>query len=547
MLYQGTLQHRIIRIQNLTQPEQLMALVNLVMPKMGESIMEATIIKWSKKVGEKIGQDETVLEIATDKVDSEVPSPAEGVLVELKYKEGDVVPVGEVIAVIDNAAVSAAAPAPVSVPAAAPVHAQPSVPVMQPTPMPVPTPGLTVSTPLPVHAAHQVGVSQALAATVLQPAVHGTGNGAGSKGRFYSPLVLNIAREESIGMDELDRIPGTGQEGRVTKKDILDYIQSGRQAAAPAAQYAPSPVAQPATYATPVAPVAPSAAPLAPSTPAPAPAPSAPVAKAPAGTPTSGTHVITVEGQSAAAAAKKRSFSISGDMEVIEMDRMRRMISENMVYSMHTSPHVTSFVEADVTSIVQWRDRNKTAFEKKYNEKITFTPIFIQAVARALRDYPMVNIAVDGDKIILRKDINVGMAVALPTGNLIVPVIKRADQLNLQGLTKQVNDLTARGRAGKLTMDDLENGTYTLSNVGSFGNVMGTPIIMQPQCAILAVGAIRKKPAVLETPQGDVIAVRHMMFLSHSYDHRVIDGMLGGSFVRRVADYLEQWDPEMAV
>jgi 2-oxoglutarate dehydrogenase E2 component (dihydrolipoamide succinyltransferase) len=514
-----------------------MALVNLVMPKMGESIMEATIIKWNKNVGDRIGQDETVLEIATDKVDSEVPSPTDGTITELKYKAGDVVPVGEVIAVIDTAAKGSAPTA------AAPVAAAPA-----PAPAPVAPAPVAAPVAAPVSAiAPAVGVNGGMASAMMAEP---------SRGRFYSPLVLNIARQEGIGMDELDRLPGTGQEGRVTKKDILDYVQGGRRAAQPASA--------PATYTAPAAPAPAYTAPVfaeppkpiqvdiqAPPTAAPAAAAKAPEApaapKAPSGTAHSGNYVITVEGQSSAAANKKRTFSISGDTEIIEMDRMRKMISENMVYSKHTSPHVTSWVEADVTNIVLWRERNKKQFEKTYNEKLTYTPMFMMALARALRDFPMVNIAVDGDKIILRKDINLGMAVALPSGNLIVPVVKKADQLNLAGMARGVNDLTNRGRNGKLTMDDLENGTYTLSNVGSFGNLMGTPIIMQPQVAILAVGAIKKKPAVLETPQGDVIAVRHMMFLSHSYDHRVVDGMLGGSFVRRVADYLEQWDLDMPV
>lgn len=515
-----------------------MALVNLVMPKMGESIMEATIIKWNKNVGDHIGQDETVLEIATDKVDSEVPSPTDGIITELKYKAGDVVPVGEVIAIIDNAA-KGSAPA-----AHAPVAAAPA-----PAPAPMPMAPAPVAAPVaaPIAAiAPAVGVNGGMAGAMMAEP---------NRGRFYSPLVLNIARQEGISMDELDRLPGTGQEGRVTKKDILDYVQGGRRApaAAPAAYMAPAAPAPAYTapvFAEPPKPIQveiqapPTSAPA----PAPAPkAPEAPAAKAPSGATHSGNYVITVEGQSTAAANKKRTFSISGETEIIEMDRMRKMISDNMVYSKHTSPHVTSWVEADVTNIVLWREKNKKQFEKTYNEKLTFTPIFMLALTRALRDFPMVNIAVDGDKIVVRKDINLGMAVALPSGNLIVPVIKKADMLNLAGMARSVNDLTNRGRAGKLTMDDLENGTYTLSNVGSFGNLMGTPIIMQPQVAILAVGAIKKKPAVLETPQGDVIAVRHLMFLSHSYDHRVVDGALGGSFVRRVADYLEQWDLDMPV
>ena len=325
-------------------------------------------------------------------------------------------------------------------------------------------------------------------------------------------------------MDELERIAGTGSEGRVTKKDILDYVAAKQSGVVTAPALAPAPVSAPApiSYTPPVV-TTQVATPVAVAE-APAPSVSAP-----------------------AAAPAKKPLSINGEYDIVEMDRMRKMIAANMVASKQTSPHVTSFVEADVTPLVQWRERNKEAFEKKYRTKLTFTPVFAEAIARALRDFPMVNIAVDGDKILVRKDINIGMAVALPTGNLIVPTIRNADRLNLPGLAAVVNDLSARARVGKLMPDDVADGTYTFSNVGTFGNVMGTPIILQPQCAVLALGAIRKKPAVLETPQGDVIAVRHMMFLSHSYDHRVIDGMLGGTFVRRVADYLEAFDPEREV
>jgi 2-oxoglutarate dehydrogenase E2 component (dihydrolipoamide succinyltransferase) len=493
-----------------------MARVDLVMPKMGESIMEATIIRWSKAPGDTIKADETVLEIATDKVDSEVPSPTAGTLAELKYKEGDVVPVGAVIAVIETSVSVAASPAPSAPMPAAPAP-QPEVQRSVAAPAPIP-----VAASIPTY---QPQLTSAVAS--YSNGGHGGGNGA-SAGRFYSPLVLNIARQERIGMDELERIPGSGSEGRVTKKDILDYVsaRSGGVVMSPASApltvaYAPAPA--PIQYAPPVnltppveAPV--EAAPVAPSAPA---APSA--------------------------APKKKPVSINGEYDIVEMDRMRRMIAENMVASKHTAPHVTSFVEADVTSIVQWREANKDAFEKKYKQKLTFTPLFAWALARALRDFPMVNIAVDGTNILVRKDINLGMAVALPSGNLIVPTIRHADRLNLPGLATTINELTAKARTGKLAPDDVTDGSYTFSNVGTFGNVMGTPIILQPQCAVMALGAIRKKPAVLETPQGDVIAVRHMMFLSHSYDHRVIDGMLGGTFVRRVADYLEGWDPEAEV
>jgi 2-oxoglutarate dehydrogenase E2 component (dihydrolipoamide succinyltransferase) len=449
-----------------------MAKVELVMPKMGESIMEATILKWAKQVGDKIEEDETILEIATDKVDSEIPSPTEGVLTEILFEVDDVVPVGTVIAIIQtDAAEAASAPAP-SAPAAeaAPTPA-PAAPTPTPPVAPAPS-GASTSTPAPTPSK----------ATV-------TSSGT----RFYSPLVKSIAKKENIGQAELDAIPGSGANGRVTKKDIMAYLANrgaqGHSTSAPAVAPAMAAVAA-----------------------------SASIAAAPAA-------------------------SLSGSDELIQMDRMRKLIADHMVMSVQTSPHVTSFVEADVTNIVRWRNANKEAFKAKYGEKITFTPLIMEAVIKAIRDFPMVNVSVvDGDKIKVHKDINLGMAAALPTGNLIVPVIKNADHLNLAGLTKQVNDLAGRARANKLKPEDIQGGTYTLTNVGTFGNVMGTPIINQPQAAILAAGAIRKKPAVLETEHGDVIAVRHMMFLSHSYDHRVVDGFLGGSFVRRVADYLEAFD-----
>jgi 2-oxoglutarate dehydrogenase E2 component (dihydrolipoamide succinyltransferase) len=322
--------------------------------------------------------------------------------------------------------------------------------------------------------------------------------------RFYSPLVLNIARTENISMNELDTIPGTGAEGRVTKRDILAFVQNrGNVSAAPVAPAAPEPTASVAQ----------------------------PVISTPVATP-----------QTTPAPAAKPAVSVSGGDEIIEMDRMRKLIADHMVMSKHTSPHVTSFVEADVTNMVLWRDKAKKVYEKREGEKITFTPMFIECVVKAIKDYPMINVSVDGYNIIKRKNINVGMAAALPSGNLIVPVIKNADMMNLVGLTKMVNDLANRARANKLSPDEIQGGTFTITNVGGFGNVMGTPIINQPQVAIMATGSIKKKPAVLETPMGDVIAIRHMMFLSLSYDHRVVDGSLGGSFLRRIADYMEQWD-----
>jgi 2-oxoglutarate dehydrogenase E2 component (dihydrolipoamide succinyltransferase) len=460
-----------------------MARVELVMPKMGESIIEATILKWVIPVGGMVEQDEPVLEIATDKVDSEVPAPIGGKLLEVLFKEGDVVPVGTIIAILETEAAASTA-------SAAPTNgaAQAQQPVTA------------------VAAAVTAPVATLVAAI---PAAGPLANRS-ENGRFYSPLVLNIARAESVSMGELETLSGTGTGGRVTKKDILAYVRSPRTAA---------PVA-PATQNGGSAPV--KATPPADAKPA----------------------YVPAEGYLSIA---KKSFSHGGNVEIVEMDRMRKMIAENMVYSKHVSAHVTSFVEADVTNIVLWRNRVKNEFEKKYGQKLTFTPIFVEAVAQALREHPMVNVSVDGDKIIVKKDINVGIAVALPTDNLIVPVIRNADRLNLVGLSTVVNDLAARARDGKLKIDELEGGTYTLSNVGTFGNVMGTPVIMQPQVAIMAVGAIRKKPAVIETEMGDFIGVRQFMFLSHSYDHRVVDGALGGRFVRRVADLLESFDPNRAV
>lgn len=450
----------------------------MIMPKMGESIMEGTVLKWLKNVGDTIEQDESVLEVATDKVDTEVPAIQGGVLKEILVQEGDVVAVGAPIAIISTNGEDTAAPAPAAA----------ETPAAAPAPQAVAQPA--------------AASSDGAVAKLDQPA----------SGRFYSPLVLNIAREEGISMQELEYVPGTGKEGRVSKKDILTYVESRKNAP----QQAAAPQAQPQAQ-------APAAAPQA--APAPAAQPQA----------------------QAAPAASKPAASYSGNVEIIEMDRMRKMIADRMVDSKRVSPHVTSFVEADVTNIVNWRNKWKNDYKRREGENLTFTPIFIDAIAKAIKDFPMINVSVDGGNIIRHKDINIGMAVALPSGNLIVPNIKNADQLNLNGLTKKVNDLANRGRINKLTPDDLAGGTYTVSNVGSFGNVMGTPIIMQPQVAIMAVGAIKKKPAVIETPEGDLIGVRHFMFLSHSYDHRVVDGSLGGMFVRRVADYLENFDVNQTI
>lgn len=434
---------------------------------MGESVAEATIIKWVKNEGEAVKADEPIVEIATDKVDSEVPSPEDGILLKRLVNDGDVVQVGQPIAIISaggEAGVATTKETPKT--AAAPVAQKEAV----------------------VEAA---AMAEPLAAELLK---------SGTDDRFYSPLVKNIAKEEKIGAAELASISGTGQGGRVTKTDILAYIEN--RGNIPAAETAP--VAKPST---------------------------------------NGLAAKAQDAPSSATPSKpKAAIAIGPNDEIIEMDRMRKLISEHMVMSKHTSPHVTSFVEADVTNIFQWREKAKKEFEKKHGTKLTFTPIFIEALVKAIKDFPMINVSLDGDKIIKRGDINIGMAAALPTGNLIVPVIKNADGLNLVGLAKKVNDLADRARANKLTPDEIAGGTYTITNVGTFGNVMGTPIINQPQVAILAVGAIRKKPAVIETPSGDFIGIRHQMFLSHSYDHRVVDGALGGSFVRKVADYLEAWD-----
>ncbi len=482
-----------------------MARYEMVMPKLGESIIEATIITWTKKLGEPVQAEETVLEIATDKVDSEVPAPVDGVLHELLFKDGDVVPVGTVIAILETEPASVAAPAPV-------VTAQPAPQPVAPPQPPVfgqmqPAEPIPVANPAVVHA------------LTTEPV----------RGRFYSPLVLNIARQENIAMDELDRMPGTGSEGRVTKQDILAYVaqRKGGTVAAP-----PAPVAAPAAP-----------APVIQSTSAPA----APVQSAPLGKEQSGYVIGATGAPTNGSAAPRKTYSINGPVEIVEMDRMRKLIAENMSYSKHTAAHVTSFVEADVTNLVLWRERVKNDFQKQYGQKLSFTPCFVEVLARVLREMPMLNSSIDGDKIIVKKDINVCLAVALPNGNLIVPSIRKADRLNLAGLATACNDLTERARLNKLMPDDLADGTYTLSNVGTFGNLMGTPIIMQPQVGVLATGAIKKKPAVIETPTGDLIGIRHLMFLSHSYDHRVIDGALGGKFVRRVADLLEEWDLERGI
>ncbi len=427
-----------------------MATVEMLMPKMGESIIEGTILTWLKKEGDNIDQDESVLEVATDKVDTEVPSTHGGILKKILVKEGEVVAVGAPIAIIE-------------------VEEETEINTVEESPEYKASPKEEL-----------LGVAPAQTSAIISNDTKTEGEI--NDDRFYSPLVLSIAKEEKINKSELSTIPGTGKDGRVSKQDMLAYLKNRSEKDIFASKNIPG-----------------------------APSPNV-------------------------------ELNISGQDEIIEMDRMRKMIAQRMVDSKRISAHVTSFVEADMTNIVLWRNKVKDVYKKKEGEALTFTPFFIQAVARAIKDFPMINISVDGEKIIKRKNINIGVAVALPTGNLIVPVIKNADQLNLTGLSKKINDLANRARINKLSPDELVGGTYTVSNVGSFGNVMGTPIIMQPQVAILAVGAIQKKPAVIETPTGDVIAIRHKMFLSHSYDHRVVDGALGGMFVRRVADYLEAFD-----
>lgn len=445
-----------------------MAQFELILPKMGESVAEATITSWLKNEGDFIEAEESVVEVATDKVDSEVPSPVSGTIVKIISNVNDVAQVGAAIAIIETEGSGETEAATESAPAPAP-------------------------SPAVEEVVAEIETQVAAAAQTVAPAAPNAPIAKNSNGRFYSPLVRSMAKEEGIGQAELDQIKGSGKDGRVTKKDVLAYLENGRTA--PAATSAPAPTATPA------------------------PAPSTP--KAPAATP---------------------SITPSAGDEIIEMDRMRKLIADHMVNSVQTSPHVTSFVEADMTKVVLWRNKVKKSFQEKHGEKITFTPIIMEAIVKAIQDFPMINVSIDGSNIIKHGNINVGMAAALPSGNLIVPVVKNADQLSLLGLTKAVNDLANRARNNALKPDEISGGTYTLTNVGTFGNLLGTPIINQPQVAIMAAGAIVKKPAVVETPEGDLIAVRHKMFLSHSYDHRVVDGALGGMFVKRVAEYLEAWD-----
>lgn len=440
-----------------------MADYKLILPAMGEGVMEATVISWLKNVGDSIEEDESVVEIATDKVDSEVPSPVSGVLKEILVNVEDIAKIGQAIAIIEvegEATAGSESQSQAETPAVAAETAAPTEVVAE------------LEKPLADHV--QVSYSDS--------------------DKFYSPLVKSIAQTEGISPAELDQIKGSGLEGRVTKDDVLQFV-ADKKAGKVSAN-----------------------------------APTSVVASAPAAA------------TQTASAPQAAPAVVSGEDEIIEMDRMRKIIAQNMVDAKRIAPHVTSFIEADVTNIVLWREKNKNEFLKKNGEKITFMPIFIQAIAKAIKDFPMINVSVNGDQIIKKKNINIGMAAALPSGNLIVPVIKNADQYSLSGLATQVNDLANRARQNKLKPTEIQGGTYTITNIGSFGNTLGTPIIPQPQVAIMAVGAIVKKPAVIETPQGDVIGIRHKMYLSHAYDHRVVDGALGGMFVQRVAQYLEEFD-----
>lgn len=439
----------------------------IFVPKMGESISEATVIRWLKNIGERVEKDEPIVEIATDKVDNEIPSPSEGVLTQQLFQDGDVVKVGEAIAMIDGNGETVAE---------APNTSESKEPTTQ----------------SPVE---EIENQISEAAELAKPVANNIVSKPENSNRFYSPLVMSIASQEGIPSNELETITGTGLEGRVTKADILKYIKN-RGNAVPATSVISESVTSKASF-----------------------------------TP-----------EKSMVVSEKPAIPVGQDDEIIQMDRVRKMIADHMVMSMQTSPHVTSFVEADVTNLVNWRNKIKKGFKEREGQNLTFTPIFIWALAKTIKEFPMINVSVDGDKIIKKRDINMGMAVAQKNGNLIVPVIRQADSMNLLGLTRAVNDLALRARENKLSPDEIQGGTYTLTNVGSFGNIAGTPVINQPQVAIMAVGTITKKPSVLETDQGDVIAIRHKMILSHSYDHRVVDGALGGMFVKRVAEHLENWD-----
>lgn len=434
-----------------------MAKFEIIMPKLGESIIEATITKWLKSVGESVEEDDSLAEIATDKVDSEIPSPVGGKLEKLLFNEGDVVPVGKVIAIIDMGGESGAEETPVAENETPDIAAKPAT---SPAPKTEPLPPADFS----------------------------------QSARFYSPLVKSIAKTENIALSELEKIPGSGKDNRLTRDDLMKYLANRK----------PTPTSADTTAGI-----------------QPAPKPSAKI--------------------------EPPKITLADGDEILEMDRMRKLIADHMVMSKQVSPHVTSFIEVDVTNIVTWRNKVKESFQKREGQNITYTPIFMEAAAKTLRDYPMVNVSLDGTKIIVRKKINIGMATALPTGNLIVPVIKNADELNLVGLAKKVNDLANRARANKLDPDDIQGGTFTVTNFGTFDSLTGTPIINQPQVAILGLGAIKKRPVVIETPQGDLIGIRHMMILSLAYDHRIVDGALGGMYLKRLRDYLESFDTSRSI
>jgi len=429
------------------------------MPKLGESITEAAIITWFKNVGDTIEEDEMLLEVATDKVDSEVPSTVSGVIEEILYKSNDVIKIGETIAIIKTDGKTS------------PSELSKKQNVIQSN----------------SEESRKQKREVKKKRTVIPSAVEESHSGSTSfsnSNTFFSPLIISIAKEQHISYEELARIPATGNDGRLRKSDVFNYINEGR----------PHQFVQPSTSQDPTAYRIPQ---------------------------------LNLD---------------KGTGKVVKMDRMRKMIADHMVYSKHTSPHVTAYVEADLTNMVNWRNANKIAFQEKYGERLTFTPLFVEAVAKAVKDFPMINVSVDGDDIIVKEDINIGMATALPSGNLIVPVVKNADTKNLKSLASNVNELANKARENKLTGDDIKGSSFTISNVGTFGSVMGTPIINQPEVAILALGIIKKRPEVIETEKGDEIAIRSMMYLSLSFDHRVVDGFLGGSFVRRVADYFEQFD-----
>ncbi|MES2003572.1 MAG: dihydrolipoamide acetyltransferase family protein [Bacteroidota bacterium] len=486
-----------------------MAIAELVMPKLGESIMEATILKWHKQVGDPVKQDETVLDIATDKVDSEVPSTSEGVITEILFNINDVVPIGTVIARISTGA-SASNGIPISV-QTAPVVAEPVVeaapaqPVAAEAQTPIAIAEAYYATPEVPYTPEQVTAPVELPD---KPLVN----------RFYSPLVLNIANSEGIALSELERIPGSGNEGRVTKKDILQYVADKKAGTVPA--YTAPAIEKAVLPVTSSVPVVTESKPSG------------------AAIVTSSYTPVSYSGKSSDPA----TVVVSGATEIIEMDRMRKLIAKHMVNSVQTSPHVTSFAEADVTHMVQWRQKVKDEFERREGTKLTFTPLFVECIVNVIKRFPLINCSLDGDNIVLKKDINIGMATALPTGNLIVPVIKGADQLNIVGLSKAVNGLADAARNNKLKPEDTQGGTFTLTNVGTFGSLMGTPIINQPQVAIMAVGAIKKRAVVIESPEGDTIGVRHMMYLSLSYDHRIVDGSIGAGFLSEVAKEFENWD-----